>query len=117
MTDRRQALANERALFREARRNRDIKTAWHHLARAHILAQPHMVDHVAIHVQMIGFGIGTQNWQEVGGQVMRLFLAPLGNLAGRLPIGNTGLSNVSAFRPMPIPEDLAQIFARDGIPK
>jgi Protein of unknown function (DUF3703) len=76
-----------------------------------------MIDHVAIHVQMIGFAIETRNWLEVGGQVTRLFLAPLGNLTGRLPIGNTGLSNVSAFRPMPIPEDLAQILSRDGISK
>lgn len=28
------------------------------------------------------------------------FMAPLGNLTGRLPIGNTGRANVSAFAPM-----------------
>ena len=31
-----------------------------------------------------------------------------------LPIGNTGGANVSAFQPMPIPEDLRAILAADG---
>ncbi|MBT8427288.1 MAG: DUF3703 domain-containing protein, partial [Erythrobacter sp.] len=36
--------------------------------------------------------------------------APLGNLTGRLPWGNTGRANVSAFAPMPYPDDLAEVF-------
>jgi hypothetical protein len=39
--------------------------------------------------------------------MVRIILAPLGALTGRLPVGNTGRSNVSAFAPMPIPADLA----------
>jgi hypothetical protein len=38
-----------------------------------------------------------------------LLLAPLGSLTGRLPIGNTGRSNVSAFLPMAIPQDLREL--------
>lgn len=43
--------------------------------------------------------------------MLRLALAPLGNLTGRIPQGNTGRSNVSAFQSMEVPDDLRQIMA------
>ena len=110
MLDRRQALATEYAAYRLANTGGNRAIAWDHLARAHILAQPHFIDHAFVHVRMIGFAIATSNWIEVRGQAMRLLLAPLGNLTGRLPLGNTGLSDVSAFRPMPIPDHLARFL-------
>jgi hypothetical protein len=48
----------------------------------------------------------------VNGQLLRLLLVPLGHLSGRFPLGNTGRSHVSAFRPMSVaPEPLATIRA------
>jgi hypothetical protein len=47
----------------------------------------------------------------VTGQLARLALAPLGALTGRMPWGNNGRSNVSAFKPMPIPDDLQDLLA------
>ena len=37
-------------------------------------------------------------------------LVPVGHLVGRLPVGNTGGSNVSAFKPMAIPPDLERLI-------
>jgi hypothetical protein len=42
-------------------------------------------------------------------------LAPLGSLTGRLPVGNSGRSNVSAFAPMPIPADLAEALRQQEL--
>jgi hypothetical protein len=45
------------------------------------------------------------------GQVYRFFGAALLTAIGTIPTGNTGGSNVSAFRKMPIPPDLASQIA------
>jgi hypothetical protein len=41
---------------------------------------------------------------------MRIALVPVGHLLGRLPVGNTGGANVSAFKPMAIPPELERLF-------
>ena len=55
---------------------------------------------------MMRFASEHRDWREVAGQMFRLALAPLGALTGRIPVGNTGRSNVSAFLPMPIADQL-----------
>ena len=44
------------------------------------------------------------------GQLMRIALVPVGHLFGRLPVGNTGGANVSAFKPMAIPPELERLI-------
>ena len=44
--------------------------------------------------------------------VPRLVVAGPGSLTGRYPMGNTGGANVSAFEPMPIPDDL-QVYLKE----
>jgi hypothetical protein len=46
----------------------------------------------------------------VSGQVLRIALVPLGHLLGRLPRGNTGAANVSAFAPMAIAPDIERLL-------
>jgi len=46
-------------------------------------------------------------------QVLRILLAPLGSLTGRIPAGNTGRANVSVFKTMPIPADLAAALSEE----
>lgn len=112
LPDRRQGKAIARVLVdRElaafaATKNRDRAAAWRSLERAHILAQPFLMSHGGIHVRMLRFAIELGDWREALGQVFRLLLVPIGNATGRLPVGNTGRANVSAFDPMPIPADL-----------
>ena len=42
--------------------------------------------------------------------MMRIALVPVGHLLGRLPVGNTGGANFSAFKPMDIPPDLERLI-------
>lgn len=105
----------EMAGFRDARARGAIGLAWHHLERAHIISQPYLGPHLANHVAMLGFAVGQRDWREAAGQIVRLVLAPLGSLTGRIPVGNTGRSNVSAFQPKPVPEDL--LAKINGVPE
>ena len=88
----------------------NTEEAWRHLERAHIVAQGMLVPHIYSHWQMLRLAVRTSDVREILGQLARLALAPLGNLTGRLPIGNTGRSDVSAFVHMDIPADLQSIL-------
>jgi len=57
---------------------------------------------------LLGWAQGSR--AEVIGQVGRLIVAGPGSAFGRYPVGNTGRSAVSAFEPMPIRDDLAQLL-------
>ena len=104
----------ERATFRRARASGNAEAAWLALEREHILAQPYLWPHIRSHTAMLGFAIIQRDRKEAGGQLIRLALAPLGNISGRLPRGNTGRADISAFAPMPIPPDLAAKIAQRG---
>ncbi|ALH79237.1 MULTISPECIES: DUF3703 domain-containing protein [Sphingopyxis] len=110
----RKAIATELALYRRAREACDIGAAWHHLERAHILSQPLMWFHLSSHVEMLKFAISRGDIRETFGQLFRIGLVPFGALMGRLPIGNTGRARVSAFAPMPVPEDLQRYMQADA---
>lgn len=106
------ALAAEYRLQQAAAQRGDVRLAWHHLERAHILAQMNLGPHCVSHWRMFAFAVRLHEWREAAGQLLRLALAPLGNLTGRLPIGNTGRSTMSAFTAMDIPPDLRAILDR-----
>lgn len=97
-----------------ARRAGDLDGAWHALERAHILSQPILRIHLAAHTAMLRLALKTGDVPEVKGQLVRLVLAPLGALSGRIPHGNTGRSSVNAFQEMPIPPDLRAIIDPHG---
>lgn len=107
------ALAREYAAAKAATEQGATDIAWHHLERAHILSQTAFVPHIVSHWRMLRLALAERDGREAAGQLVRLALAPLGNLTGRLPIGNTGRSTVSAFAPMDIPPDLAAILDRN----
>jgi hypothetical protein len=96
----------EMVAYWSARTNRDSIAAWRALERAHIVSQPFLLLHLSNHSAMLGFAFTERDPKEIFGQLARLALAPLGALTGRVPVGNTGRSNVSAFQPMSIPDDL-----------
>jgi ligand-binding SRPBCC domain-containing protein len=101
----------ERASHAVARAKGDQHEAWRHLERAHILGQLRLGLHIHSHLRMLGYAVQLRQPKEIAGQLMRLALAPLGNLTGRLPWGNNGRSNVSAFVEMEVPDDLKAIIA------
>lgn len=93
----------------------DTGGAWWALERAHILSQPNLPVRLRVHWAMLGYAIRLADLREIAGQTLRLALAPIGSLTGRIPVGNTGRSDVSAFQPMPIPAELRA--AIDAEPK
>lgn len=99
--------------FRQARAGQDAADAWHYLERAHILSQQVLRLHLHAHAVMLTFAISRREWSEARGQVLRLVLAPLGALLGRIPLGNTGRAAVSAFLSMPIPEELRHVLGQE----
>lgn len=105
-------ISREMADYRAARNGNDPAKAWIALERAHILSQPYLVLHLANHWEMLKFAGAERDVKEVIGQIARLALAPLGSLTRRIPVGNTGRSDVSAFKSMPIPEDLRDALSR-----
>jgi len=101
------------AAMAEAARYRaagDAGRAFAALERAHVLGQRDFVPHVSVHWQMLRAGWAAGDRREVMGQLMRIALVPVGHLVGRLPLGNTGGANVSAFKPMAIPPDLEPLI-------
>ena len=42
--------------------------------------------------------------------MLRVLVAGPGSWTGRYPVGNTGGANVSAFQPMPVPDDLRAVL-------
>lgn len=109
----RKLIAREMTAFQAARSSGDSVMAWRSLERAHIISQPYLTLHIANHWDMLKFAVAEHDTKEIIGQVGRIILAPFGAVTGRIPIGNTGRSNVSAFKPMPVPEDLLETIARD----
>ncbi len=101
----------ERAAFEAAKQAGDREAAWTALEREHILGQAFLWLHIRSHVAMLRFALTQGEIGEALGQVVRLVLAPLGNMTGRLPWGNTGRSNVSAFAPLPYPNDLKDLLS------
>ncbi len=100
----------ELAAFRAARERGDVLSQWQSLERAHILSQIEVRPHLHAHWLMLGLSVRLGGGWENIGQLVRLVLAPLGSLSGRIPWGNTGRSTVSAFTPMPIPADLRDVL-------
>jgi hypothetical protein len=109
-TDLRERWAQERTGARSARHRADVEDEWRHLERAHVLSQPMAVAHVRTHVAMLGYGLRHRDGREIVGQLVRLVVAAPGTWTGRYPVGNTGGANVSALKPMPIPDDLQAVL-------
>lgn len=98
----------------DARRAGALDAAFAHLERAHILGQQRTWPHVRTHVAMLAIGWQRQDRREVLGQVGRTVAALLFSRVW-VPVGNTGGANVSPFRPMPLPADLAPLFSAESV--
>ena len=60
--------------------------------------------------RLISFAAKTRDGGEVLGQLFRLGLVPIGHLFQRLPLGNIGRANVSAFQSMPVAPKLTELI-------
>jgi hypothetical protein len=107
----RAAWSAEIAAVETAAADRDRAREWQHLERAHIISQPLAGRHVRTHMMMLKFAVRRVDVREGLGQMFRILVAAPGSWTGRYPVGNTGGTNVSAFEPTPIPDDLHDLFA------
>jgi hypothetical protein len=81
--------------------------AW--LERAHILTQRRPWLHARAHWLMLRAGWQLGDVREVAGQVPRIFAALLFSCIW-VPFGNSGRARVSAFKPMPLSEELRRLL-------
>jgi hypothetical protein len=84
--------------------------AFLHLERAHVLGQSSTFYHVRVHWRMFCWGWRQRDAKECVGQLMRVVGAATKTAIGFVPSGNTGGSNISPFKVLPIPTDLRKII-------
>jgi hypothetical protein len=92
----------------------DTAGAFRHLERAHVLGQSSTYQHTRVHWLMLKHGFRERDPKEVVGQVLRIGGASTKTPLGIYPKGNTGGSNASPFKPMPIEADLKAILEAAG---
>mgnify|MGYP003542190904 CR=1 FL=1 len=90
----------------------DGQGSFRHLERAHVLGQTSTVEHVRVHWRMFLWGWRRRDVRECLGQVLRILGAGTMTAVGWVPPGNTGGSDVSPFRRLPIDPELAAEIAR-----
>ncbi len=96
---------------KQAADNRDASGAFRHLENAHVLGQESTYWHVVVHWLMLIWGIRQRNGREVVGQLIRIVGAAALTAIKGVPIGNTGGSNVSPIKPLPVSSEHAAIIA------
>ena len=109
----RTAYDSELQSARRALDTNDLATAFEHLERAHILGQWYVGAHTRAHLGMLRVGWRRRDSREIVGQLLRIPGAIIGSALGRVPRGNTGGSNVSAFLEMPISPELKELLLLD----
>ncbi len=93
----------------------NLKSAWNHLERAHIIGQKYPYAHTYVHWKMLQFGIKIKNRKEIIGQIPRLIFGGVKSFVGKIPVGNPGGANVPALKSFPIEKELKDIFYKTGI--
>ncbi|MDH4079095.1 MAG: DUF3703 domain-containing protein [Nitrospira sp.] len=109
----RQAYQREMTAAAEEYEIGNLKSAFTHLERAHILGQSFPIAHARAHWWMLKVGWKCRDVVEITGQIPRI----LGSLLFSqiwVPAGNTGGSRVPPFKSMPIPDDLQIILDKYG---
>ena len=93
----------------------NLKNAWKHLERAHIIGQKYPIAHTFVHWKMLQFGFKIKNGKEIFGQIPRLIFGGVKSCVGKIPVGNPGGANVPPLKPFPIEKELQDIFINTGI--
>jgi Protein of unknown function (DUF3703) len=108
ITDVDEAYEQEVQRAEQALQRDDFESAFRHLERAHVLAQRMTGRHTFIHWWMLVAGLRRGDLREVVGQVPRIVASILFSRLW-VPRGNSGRARVSAFKPMPVPDDLRHL--------
>ncbi|WP_027872482.1 DUF3703 domain-containing protein [Spongiibacter marinus] len=97
---------------RQAEAFGDAVTGFRHLENAHVLGQESTRWHVKVHWLMFRWGLRQRDRREVVGQIIRIIGAAALTAIKGVPIGNTGGSNISPVKPLPIKPELEAIIAK-----
>ena len=95
--------------------NGNLKDAWNHLERAHILGQKYPYAHSYVHLKMLQFGFIIKSGKEILGQIPRLIFGGVKSFVGKIPVGNPGGANVPPLKSFTIEKELQEIFSKAGI--
>jgi uncharacterized protein DUF3703 len=104
------AFGNEIGLARALLRAKRLDEAFAHLERAHVLGQQSVVPHVQSHWLMLRVAVHRREATAFLGQAARIVLGALGSALGSVPTGNTGGTNISMFKRLPIAPELLEII-------
>jgi hypothetical protein len=88
-----------------ARRHGNTRKEFSHLENAHVLGQESTYWHVKVHWLMFLWALRNVALREILGQTFRIVGAATKTAVGLVPKGNTGGSNVSPFRVMPLTQE------------
>jgi Protein of unknown function (DUF3703) len=87
-----------------------IASGFAHLERAHVLGQAYVLPHMHTHWLMLKVEIRRRRPMAAFGQVIRFVFGGIGSALGHIPVGNTGGSDISMFKSMPIAPELKAII-------
>lgn len=106
----REAFDREISLGRDLMAAGDLERAFMHLERAHIIGQTIVGPHSKAHWLMLTLEVRRRRVGAVFGQVVRLILGAIGSAVGVVPTGNTGGTDISMFKRLPIAPELQEII-------
>jgi hypothetical protein len=96
-------------LGKEALKKKHFKVSFYHFENAHILGQKQIIRHTISHYWMLFFGIKSKNTKEIIGQFFRIITSLLFTCIW-VPKGNTGGTNISPIKIIPIRTALKKYF-------
>ena len=107
---------SEIAQARRLLKSGSLDEAFEHLQRAHVLGQRYIVPHIQAHWLMLRIGVARRAVAEVLGQAARIVLGALGSAVGVVPTGNTGGTDISMFKRLPIDPELEKALNEKQTP-
>ena len=108
-TQRRDAFDREILLARQRLAEGNPGRAFPHLERAHVIGQAYVGLHAKAHWLMFTLELRRRRPGAAFGQAVRIVLGVIGSAVGVVPVGNTGGTDISMFKRLPIPSDLRNI--------
>ena len=100
---------NQLAQGKHLLKKKEFKSAFYHFENAHILGQKNTYRHTLSHFWMLVVGLKTQNLKEISGQIIRI-IASIIITPFWIPTGNSGGTNISAIKSIPIRKELEKFF-------
>lgn len=98
--------------YRIAMKNGEVDLAFSHLESAHVLGQHSTYWHVKVHCLMLLWGVRAVSPKECLGQLLRIAGALTKTAIGLVPSGNTGGTNISPFKRLPLSPRHAEVIEK-----